>query len=201
LKHGKAQEMARDTAHKTAEQILSSNTWKKPALYDVVYRIPDASLKLARDDRQAGLWYKEERKNAEKGIEATKNQPLAVIRTSHTIFHCAHSCPVAYHHTDPSHPFVPIPPIHMWNACAPMELFNLWPCPTKVPDNTFDHAPPAPPPYLSRSVAQDGPTWVSITLNGRAVNVLVDDSGQRVLAQREADPRAVMHTNGSGLDV
>ena len=79
LKDGQVKAMARDTAHQTAEQILSSNnTWKKPALYDVVYRIPEASLKLARDDRQAGLWYREERKNAEKGVATSKHQPLVV---------------------------------------------------------------------------------------------------------------------------
>ncbi len=66
--------MARNTARHTAEHILSSTPeWKKPPLYDVVYRIPEASLKLARDDRQAGLWYREERKNAENGTEHPKD--------------------------------------------------------------------------------------------------------------------------------
>ena len=34
-------------------------------LFDVVYRIPEASLRLARDDRQAGLYYKNVRKTIE----------------------------------------------------------------------------------------------------------------------------------------
>ena len=33
-----------------------------PPLFDVIYRIPEASMRLARDDRQAALWYKSERK-------------------------------------------------------------------------------------------------------------------------------------------
>ena len=78
LKDGQAQAMARDTAHHTAEQILSSHAWKKPPLYDVVYRIPEASLKLARDDRQAGLWYRQERKMAEAGPPPAKHQPAIV---------------------------------------------------------------------------------------------------------------------------
>lgn len=167
LKNGKAQEMARDTAHQTAEQILSSSPWKKPALYDVVYRIPEASLKLARDDRQAGLWYREERKNADKGLQTTKHQPLVVryfmLRPRQISKQLLLACA-----SNPA-------------ACFPLQtdvnaLIAL-----------SDKA----------AVAQDGPTWVSITLNGRAVNVLVDESG-RVLGQREADP--VVHTNGSGLD-
>uniref|UniRef100_A0A7S0MCX8 Uncharacterized protein n=1 Tax=Cryptomonas curvata TaxID=233186 RepID=A0A7S0MCX8_9CRYP len=120
LKEVTSKAMARDTARQTAEHILSSTPeWKKPPLYDVVYRIPEASLKLARDDRQAGLWYREERKNAEKGTEHPK-----------------------------------------------------------------DHRP-------------DGPTWVSISLNGKALNVLVDGSG-RVLGRKDADP--VVRSNNSGLD-
>ena len=46
----------------------------KPPLFDVVYRIPEASLKLARDDRQAGLWYRKERQRAEKGIMTEKKK-------------------------------------------------------------------------------------------------------------------------------
>ena len=44
---------------------------------------------------------------------------------------------------------------------------------------------------------QDGPTWVSITLNGKPVNVLVDEGG-RILGQRNADP--VLHAHSPGLD-
>jgi hypothetical protein len=81
LKNVKLKAMSRDTAHQTAEHILSSTPeWKKPPLYDVVYRIPEASLKLARDDRQAGLWYREERKKAEKGSEQPKEHRPPVIR-------------------------------------------------------------------------------------------------------------------------
>jgi hypothetical protein len=57
----------RTTAHKTANAILedqhkhTDTHLPAPPLFDVVYRIPEASLKLARDDRQAGLHYKKQR--------------------------------------------------------------------------------------------------------------------------------------------
>eukprot|EP00286_Rhodomonas_abbreviata_P028871 CAMPEP_0181313004 /NCGR_PEP_ID=MMETSP1101-20121128/14009_1 /TAXON_ID=46948 /ORGANISM="Rhodomonas abbreviata, Strain Caron Lab Isolate" /LENGTH=259 /DNA_ID=CAMNT_0023419913 /DNA_START=93 /DNA_END=872 /DNA_ORIENTATION=- len=61
-------------AHNTASQILNSSVSPtKPPLYDVVYRIPEASLKLARDDRQAGLWYKEARQQAQAGTSAASS--------------------------------------------------------------------------------------------------------------------------------
>ncbi len=47
-----------------------------------------------------------------------------------------------------------------------------------------------------RRRAQDGPTWVSISLNGKAINVLVDGSG-RVVGRKDADP---VVRNSSGLD-
>ena len=57
----------RTTAHMTANAILedqhkhTDTHLPAPPLFDVVYRIPEASLKLARDDRQAGLHYKKQR--------------------------------------------------------------------------------------------------------------------------------------------
>lgn len=60
------------TALSTASSVLQSySPTKLPAapLYDVVTRVPEPSLKLGRDDRQAGLWYIQER---QKLIEAQK---------------------------------------------------------------------------------------------------------------------------------
>ncbi len=57
----------------------SGGTLTKPPLFDVVYRIPEASLKLARDDRQAGLWYKRERQRAEKGIRDQKKRIVVSV--------------------------------------------------------------------------------------------------------------------------
>ena len=46
-----------------------------PPLFDVVYRIPEASLKLGRDDRQAGLYYMKQRQNVLEGkIEEKKSR-------------------------------------------------------------------------------------------------------------------------------
>lgn len=38
----------------------------------MVYRIPEASLKLARDDRQAGLYYMKQRVQMSEGTVAAK---------------------------------------------------------------------------------------------------------------------------------
>ena len=43
-----------------------------PPLFDVVYRIPEASLKLARDDRQAGLYYMKQRVQMSEGTVAAR---------------------------------------------------------------------------------------------------------------------------------
>ena len=61
------------TALSTASTILQTySPVKLPAapLFDVVMRIPQPSLKLMRDDRQAKLWYMEERS---KLVEAQKS--------------------------------------------------------------------------------------------------------------------------------
>ena len=60
------------TAISTASTILQTYSPVKlpaPPLYDVVMRIPEPSLKLMRDDRQAKLWYMQERS---KLVEAQK---------------------------------------------------------------------------------------------------------------------------------
>ena len=69
MKQATADQAARKTAHKTANAILEEEgsgmrdlNLPPPPLFDVVYRIPEASLKLARDDRQAGLHYMQQRK-------------------------------------------------------------------------------------------------------------------------------------------
>ena len=84
LKQVQQQALARDMAHSTANNILGSTAggtpWVKPPLFDIVYRIPDASLKLARDDRQAGLWYMQERKKAESGLTETKRKKQVRVR-------------------------------------------------------------------------------------------------------------------------
>jgi len=124
MREAKEQAAKRDTKLMTASQILENTSptklgLTKPPLYDVVYRIPEASLKLARDDRQAGLWYKAERKKAEAGIHEDKRKTI------------------------------------------------------------------------------EGTAWVSISINGKLLNVLVDEDGH-VLAQKSAQ-EVVSHT-GSGLD-
>jgi len=91
----------------------------KPPLYDVVYRIPEASLKLARDDRQAGLWYKNERKKELMGIHEEKKKNI------------------------------------------------------------------------------EGTAWVNISVNGKVINVLVDEDGH-VLGQKAVTDVAA--TGGNGLD-
>ena len=72
---------ARKMAHQTAHQILDDTPGLKdlslpaPPLFDVVYRIPEASLKLGRDDRQAGLYYKKQRQNVLAGkVEEKKSR-------------------------------------------------------------------------------------------------------------------------------
>lgn len=71
-KWAKAQMDARKIAHNTANSILEDENPGLPSLhlpteplFDVVYRIPEASLRLARDDRQAGLYYKNVRRTIE----------------------------------------------------------------------------------------------------------------------------------------
>lgn len=91
----------------------------KPPLYDVVYRIPEASLKLARDDRQAGLWYKKERVKELSGIREERKKPI------------------------------------------------------------------------------EGTAWVNISVNGKLINVLVDEDGH-VLGQKVVTDVAV--SSGNGLD-
>mmetsp|Transcript_31391 Transcript_31391/g.74027 ORF Transcript_31391/g.74027 Transcript_31391/m.74027 type:complete len:254 (-) Transcript_31391:304-1065(-) len=110
----KAQAEKRGTgAHTTANEILNSAIRPaKPPLYDVVYRIPEASLKLARDDRQAGLWYKQARSDALRG------------------------------HTSVS--------------------------PKRI----------------------DGAAWVNISLNGRPINVLVDELGSVLAKDATSSPTA-----------
>jgi hypothetical protein len=46
-----------------------------PPLFDVIYRIPEASLRLARDDRQAANWYKSERRKLERGEPLRQVKP------------------------------------------------------------------------------------------------------------------------------
>jgi hypothetical protein len=60
-------------AHLSATQILQqANATVVPAapLFDIVYRIPEASLRLARDDRQAKFYYQTERIKAMQGAGA-----------------------------------------------------------------------------------------------------------------------------------
>lgn len=92
----------------------------KPPLYDVVYRIPEASLKLARDDRQAGLWYMEQRR-----------KEMAGIHEEH------------------------------------------------------------------KKAVTGGTAWVNISVNGKLLNVLVDEDGH-VLGQKMVTEAVV--SSGSGLD-
>lgn len=68
VKKANAATEARTMAHKTANAILDDESQAlrdtslpAPPLFDVVYRIPEASLKLGRDDRQAGLYYMKQR--------------------------------------------------------------------------------------------------------------------------------------------
>jgi len=125
MKEAHEQSLKRDTKLMTAQQILDNTSptkklgMTKPPLYDVVYRIPEASLKLARDDRQAGLWYKNERKKEMSGIHEEKK--------------------------------------------------------TNV----------------------EGTAWVNISVNGKVINVLVDEDGH-VLGQKAVTDVAA--TGGSGLD-
>jgi len=80
-KEAKHAKEARDTAINTASAIMDNKARHLPSapLYDVVFRIPEASLKLARDDRQAGLWYMAER---QKYISGTKEEHHFVIPVS-----------------------------------------------------------------------------------------------------------------------
>uniref|UniRef100_A0A6U4J839 Uncharacterized protein n=1 Tax=Hemiselmis andersenii TaxID=464988 RepID=A0A6U4J839_HEMAN len=124
MREAKESALQRDTQKMTADQILANTSptkagLAKPPLYDVVYRIPEASLKLARDDRQAGLWYRNERIKAMKGIHDEKKKLI------------------------------------------------------------------------------DGTTWVNISVNGKLLNVLVDEEGH-VLGQKNAVEAVV--NSGSGLD-
>mmetsp|Transcript_35574 Transcript_35574/g.69678 ORF Transcript_35574/g.69678 Transcript_35574/m.69678 type:complete len:253 (+) Transcript_35574:214-972(+) len=124
MREAKESALARDTLKMSAAQILANTRPQrpelaKPPLYDVVYRIPEASLKLARDDRQAGLWYRSERIKAEKGIHEEKKKLI------------------------------------------------------------------------------EGNTWVNISVNGKLLNVLVDEEGH-VLGQKNATEAVV--SSGSGLD-
>jgi len=73
------------TALSTASTILESySPVRLPAapLYDVVMRIPEPSLKLMRDDRQAKLWYMEERN---KLVEAHKTMPSTDARAPQAV--------------------------------------------------------------------------------------------------------------------
>lgn len=66
------------TALSTASSVLQSySPTKLPAapLYDVVMRVPEPSLKLSRDDRQAGLWYVKERQKLIESQKAMSVQP------------------------------------------------------------------------------------------------------------------------------
>ena len=59
-----ARKMAFNTANSIlheGEESLPDLNLPRPPLFDVVYRIPEASLKLARDDRQAGRYYMKQR--------------------------------------------------------------------------------------------------------------------------------------------
>ena len=79
-----------DRAMATASSILDSySPVKLPAapLYDVVNRIPKADLKLERDDRQAKLWYIqernkliEERKLVSSGLLAAAPSPPSIAQ-------------------------------------------------------------------------------------------------------------------------
>jgi len=67
-KAAQSQVEARKMAFNTANSILNEGeealpdlNLPRPPLFDVVYRIPEASLKLARDDRQAGRYYMKQR--------------------------------------------------------------------------------------------------------------------------------------------
>jgi hypothetical protein len=153
--------MASDVARQTAVHILTGSAapqWRKPLLYDVVYRIPEPSLKLARDDRQAALWYREERKNAERGANPAAEQPKD------------------------RPPVLPSPTLPRAGRRAP-------PAATAT----------APRVTLRRRCrrAQGGPTWVGVSLHGKAIQVLVDESGQ-VLGRRDAE--AAIGGGSSGLD-
>ena len=70
------------TAISTASTVLQSySPTKLPAapLYDVVTRVPEASLKLQRDDRQAGMWYMQERR---KLVEAQNTMQAPLQQTA-----------------------------------------------------------------------------------------------------------------------
>ena len=66
-KEAAAEKEARTMAHNTAYQIMDTGSTLRDLsltaepLFDVVFRIPEASLKLSRDDRQAGLYYMKQR--------------------------------------------------------------------------------------------------------------------------------------------
>lgn len=83
-KQAQAQAEARQIAHKTAHKILDDDTGYRdfslnaPPLFDVVYRIPEASLKLARDDRQAGLHYMQQRQKMLTGVVEVKNKSYGI---------------------------------------------------------------------------------------------------------------------------
>ncbi|KAJ1469787.1 hypothetical protein T484DRAFT_2133442 [Baffinella frigidus] len=70
-KKAKKERESRTVALGTGSQILSNTgldgSLPAPPLFDVIYRIPEASMRLARDDRQAALWYKSERKKMDAG--------------------------------------------------------------------------------------------------------------------------------------
>ncbi|MGB1591804.1 MAG: hypothetical protein ACPIOQ_03550, partial [Promethearchaeia archaeon] len=73
----------RKMAMMTVQQIMADDGPALPdlhlpaePLFDVVYRIPEASLKLARDDRQANLYYKRVREMINKGETKEKAQRI-----------------------------------------------------------------------------------------------------------------------------
>ena len=82
-KKAKAKIQQRKMAMMTVQQIMADDGPALPdlhlpaePLFDVVYRIPEASLKLARDDRQANLYYKRVREMINKGETKEKAQRI-----------------------------------------------------------------------------------------------------------------------------
>lgn len=80
---------ARTLAHNTANQIIDNGSTLRDMsltaepLFDVVYRIPEASLKLARDDRQAGRYYMKQREHM---IHQQEGTGTPIIKPKRFIF-------------------------------------------------------------------------------------------------------------------